>query len=51
MTGKDSGLELRRTIWFAPGIGIVKEQTSRYTAETLLFRQTQELTETNRRKP
>ena len=51
MTGKDSGLELRRTIWFAPGIGIVKEQTARYTAETLLFRQTQELTETNRRKP
>ncbi len=51
MTGKDSGLEMRRTIWFAPGIGIVKEQTARYTADTLLFRQTQELAETSKRRP
>jgi hypothetical protein len=50
MTGKDSGLEMRRTIWFAPGIGIVRDQTARYTADTLLFRQTQELVETNKRR-
>ncbi len=47
MTGKDGNFEIRRTTWFAPGIGIVKEEKSRYAGEKLLFRETTELTETS----
>ncbi|MCF7733403.1 MAG: DUF3108 domain-containing protein [Akkermansiaceae bacterium] len=49
--GKQLGLELRRTIWFAPGVGIVKELTTRYTRDAILVRQTQELIETNVKHP
>jgi hypothetical protein len=47
MTGNDGELELRRTTWFAPGIGIVKEEKTRYAGEKLLFRETTSLVETN----
>ncbi len=47
MTGKDGNFEIRRTTWFSPGIGIVKEEKTRYAGEKLLFRETTELTETN----
>jgi hypothetical protein len=47
MTGMDGDLELRRTIWFAPGIGIVREEKVRYRLGKLIFRETQELTETS----
>lgn len=47
MTGNDGELELRRTTWFAPGIGIVKEEKTRYAGEKLLFRETSSLLETN----
>ncbi len=43
MTGRDGDFELRRTIWFAPGTGIVREEKTRYGAEKLIFRETQEL--------
>ncbi len=44
MTGMDGPLELRRTIWFASGVGIVREETTRYREDSLLYRSTQELT-------
>jgi hypothetical protein len=47
MTGMDGDLELRRTIWFAPGIGIVREEKVRYRLGKLIFRETQELTTTS----
>ncbi|MFD2257761.1 hypothetical protein ACFSSA_13855 [Luteolibacter algae] len=47
MTGNDGKFELRRTIWFAPGIGIVKEEKTRYVGEKLIFRETTELRETS----
>ncbi|MDP3850061.1 MAG: hypothetical protein Q8Q59_06145 [Luteolibacter sp.] len=43
-TGNDGDLELRRTIWFAPGTGIVREEKTRYRREQLVFREIQELT-------
>lgn len=46
MTGMDGDLELRRTIWFTPGIGIVREEKVRYRHGKLIFRETQELTAT-----
>lgn len=42
-TGNDGDLELRRSIWFAPGTGIIREQKSRYRDDKLIFRETQEL--------
>ena len=51
MIGKDGDLEMRRTIWFAPRVGIVKELTTRYAKDTMLLRQTQELIETNLKQP
>jgi hypothetical protein len=45
MTGMDGDLELRRTIWFAPGVGIVRDEKARYRLGKLIFRETQELTE------
>lgn len=46
MTGKDGGFLLRKTIWFAPGKGIVKEEKVRYAGDKLLFRETTELVST-----
>jgi len=51
MIGKDSDLEMRRTIWFAPRVGIVKELTTRYAKDTMLLHQNQELIETNLKQP
>lgn len=50
MTGNDGQFELRRTTWFAPGVGIVKEEKNRYAGEKLLFREITELVETNVKK-
>jgi len=47
MTGSDGPVELRRTIWFSPGIGIVREEKVRYANEKLLFRETHELIRTS----
>ncbi len=46
-TGADGNLELRRTLWFAPGIGIIREEKARYRLGKLIFRETQELAETS----
>lgn len=48
MTGTDGELELRRTVWFAPGTGIVREEQVRYRRNRLIFREEQELTEVKR---
>ena len=48
MTCTDGDLELRRTVWFAPGPGIVREEKSRYRLDKLIFRETQELVELKR---
>jgi len=45
MTGSDGKLEMRRTIWFAPHIGIVKEECARYADRRLVLRETQLLKE------
>ncbi|MBC7980250.1 MAG: hypothetical protein H7Y36_06780 [Armatimonadetes bacterium] len=47
MTGNDGKFEIRRTTWFAPRIGIIKEVKARYASDKLLFRETVELFETN----
>lgn len=47
MTGMDGELELRRTLWFTPRIGIVREEKIRHRLGKLIFRETHELTETN----
>ena len=47
MSGMDGSLEMRRTIWFAPGTGIVREEKTRYNAGKLIFRETQELVATS----
>lgn len=44
MTGMDGEIELRRTIWFAPGKGIIREEKSRYRKGALIYRENQELT-------
>ena len=44
-TGNDGEVELRRTVWFSPGNGIIREEKTRYRREQLLFRETQELVE------
>ena len=41
--GKENPIELRRTIWFAPHYGIVKEEKSRYVDDGLLMKETIEL--------
>jgi hypothetical protein len=43
-TGSDGDLELRRTIWFAPGKGIIREEKSRTRGGKTVFRETHELT-------
>ena len=45
MTGTDGGMELRRTIWFAPHYGIVKEEKSRFINDQLVLKETSELKE------
>ena len=47
MTGNDGPVEIRRTTWFAPGIGIVKEEKARYSGEKLLVREISDLIGTN----
>jgi len=44
MSGKDRDFELRRTIWFSPRNGIVREENARYATDKLLFREVHELT-------
>ena len=44
-TGNDGDIELRRTIWFAPGKGIIREEKTRYRREKLIFRESQDLME------
>ncbi len=50
MTGKDGEFELRRTTWFSPGVGIVREEKTRYLKDKLIFRETQQLVETSVRR-
>lgn len=47
MTGSDGDLELRRTIWFSPKTGIIREEKSRYRLGKLIFRETQQLVKTS----
>jgi hypothetical protein len=42
-TGNDGEIEMRRTVWFAPGKGIIREEKTRYRREKLLYRESQEL--------
>lgn len=51
MTGMDGELELRRTIWFAPGTGIVREEKTRYRGGKVIFRESQELVKTSVKPP
>ncbi len=46
MTGKDGELVIRKTSWFSPRTGIVKEETVRYVGDKLMYRSTTELLET-----
>lgn len=48
MNGNDGEIELRRTIWFSPGNGIIREEKTRYRREKLLYREIQELSELKR---
>jgi hypothetical protein len=43
MTGNDGQFEVRRTTWFVPKVGIVKEEKARYAGDKLLFRETTDL--------
>lgn len=47
MTGNDGPVEIRRSTWFTPKLGIVKEEKTRYANKKLIMRETVELTETN----
>jgi hypothetical protein len=51
MTGTDGPLDLLRTIWFAPGVGIVRQEKTRHLAAKMLLRETQELLETSVKRP
>jgi hypothetical protein len=42
-TGSDGELDLRRSIWFAPGTGIVREVKARYRRDRLVLREVHEL--------
>lgn len=50
MLGNDGEFEIRRTSWFAPGVGIVKEEKARYAREKLIVREITELVETSVKK-
>jgi hypothetical protein len=43
MLGVDGALGVRRTYWFAPGVGIVKEEVIRETDKKILVREKEEL--------
>jgi len=43
MNGLDGKIETRRTIWFSPGTGIVKEERIRYAEGKVIVRDTHEL--------
>jgi hypothetical protein len=47
-TGRDGDLELRRTVWFSPKTGIVREEKIRYRGDKLIFREIQELSRIQR---
>jgi hypothetical protein len=42
-TGQDNGIEIRKTLWYAPQHGIIREEVSRYVGEKLLYREEQKL--------
>ncbi len=44
-TGNDGEIELRRTVWFCPGKGIIREEKARYRRDKLIYRETQDLAE------
>jgi len=44
-TGTDGEIELRRTVWFSPGKGIIREEKARYRRDKLIYRETQDLAE------
>jgi hypothetical protein len=43
ITGRDGDVELRRTVWFSPGNGIVREEKSRSRDGRLIFHEDQQL--------
>ncbi len=47
MTGTDGEIELRRTIWFTPGVGIVREEKTRYRDGRVILRENQVLSSTS----
>ncbi len=51
MTGNDGEVTLRKTTWFSPKTGIVKEETVRYVADKLIFRNTTDLLEKTTTQP
>lgn len=42
-TGRDGGIDLRQSVWFSPGTGIVREEKTRHRDGQLLFREIQQL--------
>jgi hypothetical protein len=44
-TGRDGDIDLKRTIWFAPGKGIIREEKSRMREGKPIFREIHELVE------
>lgn len=51
VTGMNGGLELKRSYWFAPGTGFIKEDKKYYLAEKMIMRQTRDLVKTGKVKP
>ncbi len=47
MVGKDGEFGVQRTTWFSPGIGIVKEEKSRYAMDQLVYTESTNLIETS----
>lgn len=48
--GMDGQFELRRTIWFSPGNGIIREEKTRYLRDKLIYHENQQLVETSLKK-
>jgi hypothetical protein len=48
--GSDGELDLRRTIWFAPGTGIVCEEKARYRRDQLVMREIRQLVRMERKR-
>lgn len=48
MGGMDGGIETRRTLWFSPGKGIVKEERVRYAEGKVVVKEVHELVEITR---